>query len=149
MLRSQTNEIRELQWMQMDPRIPSNWPAWDITQHSVIAQRVADTSFLGREKSVLHYYTIGPRTHNSQRVRRTSCLEMSWWHIEQRECIHSLDWNAGMEYWNGILDWNTGMECWIGPLDWNTKIEHWNDRSWGCEHWLTSKLSSRPRGSEL
>ena len=25
-------------------------------------------------------------------------------------CLHSLDWNTGLEYWTGILDWTTGME---------------------------------------
>ena len=25
-------------------------------------------------------------------------------------CLESVEWNGGMEHWNGILEWNTGMK---------------------------------------
>ena len=25
-------------------------------------------------------------------------------------CLESVEWNGGMEYWNGMVEWNGGME---------------------------------------
>ena len=45
-----------------------------------------------------------------------------------------VEWNTGMEYWNGILEWNTGMEYWNGILEyWNGILEWWN----GILEWNT------------
>ena len=30
-----------------------------------------------------------------------------------------VDWNAGMERWNGMVEWNGGMEWWNGTVEWN------------------------------
>ena len=32
-------------------------------------------------------------------------------------CLDSVDWNDGMERWNGTVEWN-GME-WNGTVEWN------------------------------
>ena len=54
-------------------------------------------------------------------------------------CLESVEWNGGMEQWNGTVEWNSGMEYWNGskiflkPLPWNRCTtnggmpEHWND----------------------
>ena len=31
--------------------------------------------------------------------------------------MDSVDWNGGMEWWNGMVEWNGGMD-WTG-LEWN------------------------------
>ena len=32
--------------------------------------------------------------------------------------LHSVDWSAGLEYWNGVLEWNhwNGVKHWSGPV---------------------------------
>ena len=30
----------------------------------------------------------------------------------QMGSLQSLDWNGGLEWWNGMLEWNGGMEWW-------------------------------------
>ena len=25
-------------------------------------------------------------------------------------CLESVEWNGGMDYWNGLLEWSTGMD---------------------------------------
>ena len=27
-------------------------------------------------------------------------------------CLYSVEWNGGMEWWNGTVEWNSGMEWW-------------------------------------
>ena len=27
-----------------------------------------------------------------------------------------MDWNTGMDYWNGLLEWTTGMDYWTDIL---------------------------------
>ena len=57
-----------------------------------------------------------------------------------RGCLNSLDWNGGMEWWNGGIDWNGGMEGWwvpaqcpwafglsrISGMEWWNGIVKWN-----------------------
>ena len=28
------------------------------------------------------------------------------------ESLYSVEWNGGMEWWNGMVEWNSGMEWW-------------------------------------
>jgi hypothetical protein len=30
---------------------------------------------------------------------------------------NGMEWNHGMESWNGIMEWNHGMESWNGIMD--------------------------------
>ena len=30
----------------------------------------------------------------------------------EKECLYSVEWNGGMERWNGTVEWNGGMEQW-------------------------------------
>ena len=32
--------------------------------------------------------------------------------------LHSVDWSAGLECWNGVLEWNhwNGVKHWNGPV---------------------------------
>ena len=34
-------------------------------------------------------------------------------------CLDSVEWNGGLERWNGMVDWNGGMEWWTGTAEWN------------------------------
>ena len=27
-------------------------------------------------------------------------------------CLYSVEWNSGMEWWNGTVEWSSGMEWW-------------------------------------
>ena len=53
-------------------------------------------------------------------------LPAEYLHIVTRNCIscsgslQSLDWNGGMEWWNGMVEWNGGMEWWNGMVEWNS-----------------------------
>ena len=35
-------------------------------------------------------------------------------------CLDWMEWNGGMEWWNGMVEWNGGMEWWNGI------VERWN-----------------------
>ena len=38
-----------------------------------------------------------------------------------------MEWNGGMEWWNGTVEWNSGMEWWnSGTVEWNSGMEWWN-----------------------
>ena len=32
-------------------------------------------------------------------------------------CLYSVEWNGGMERWNGTVEWNGGMEQWNGMVE--------------------------------
>ena len=36
-------------------------------------------------------------------------------------CLYSVEWNGGMEWWNGTVEWNSGMEWWNSGM--TTPIE--------------------------
>ena len=36
--------------------------------------------------------------------------------------LESVEWNSGMERWNGTVEWNGGMERWNGIVEWINKI---------------------------
>ena len=36
------------------------------------------------------------------------------WVGEESRCLYSVEWNGGMEWWNGIVEWNSGMTT---PID--------------------------------
>ena len=46
---------------------------------------------------------------SSCHVMRMSCVTTSM-HAYSIGCLESVEWNGGMEHWNGILEWNTGMK---------------------------------------
>jgi len=31
-----------------------------------------------------------------------------------------MEWNGGMEWWNGMVEWNGGMEWWKAIVEWTT-----------------------------
>ena len=31
-------------------------------------------------------------------------------------CLHLVEWNGGMEWWNGMVEWNSGMDYWTGGM---------------------------------
>ena len=47
---------------------------------------------------------------------------MEWWN-------GTVEWNGGMERWNGMVEWNGGMEWWNGTVEWNGGMEWWNDHA--------------------
>ena len=40
-------------------------------------------------------------------------------------CLHLVEWNGGMEWWNGMVEWNGGMEWWNGMVEWNSGMDYW------------------------
>ena len=36
--------------------------------------------------------------------------------------LDTVEWNGGLECWNGMVDWNAGMEWWNGTVEWNGGI---------------------------
>ena len=37
--------------------------------------------------------------------------------------LDSVEWNSGLECWNGMLKWNAEMERWNGMLEWTDKLD--------------------------
>ena len=40
---------------------------------------------------------------------------------EENGYLYSVEWNGGMEWWNGAVEWNSGMEWWNSGM--TTPIE--------------------------
>ena len=67
--------------------------------------------FSGNTTLHLHYNPQGRRYRGCRGCLSTPTLK----HGGQSGCLDSVDWNDGMERWNG-LDWNGGME-WNGTVE--------------------------------
>ena len=50
-------------------------------------------------------------------------------HHQWKGNMNSVEWNDGMERWNGLLEWSTGLDYWSAtPTNW---LHTWRD-TWAC-----------------
>ena len=51
-------------------------------------------------------------------------MYLGTWKAKYRQVyggLDSVEWNGGLECWNGMVDWNTGMERWNGMVEFSIR----------------------------